>query len=77
MYHIFHHPPFFIILLSMATSFIEDMKRDTHALKMEPETNSNFLSSLLALNELDQQRVVAVINELFIAGIDSVSILAT
>ncbi|KAK2148521.1 hypothetical protein LSH36_492g03016, partial [Paralvinella palmiformis] len=56
---------------SMATSFIEDMKRDTHALKMEPETNSNFLSSLLALNELDQQRVVAVINELFIAGIDS------
>ena len=60
----------------MATSFIEDMKRDTHALEMDLETNSNFLSSLLALNKLDQDRVVAVIHELFIAGIDWVSILA-
>ena len=54
-------------------SFIEDMQFDMNKHGNDADVEPNFLTSLIALNKLDQKRVVAVTNELFIAGIDSVS----
>ena len=72
--HRYIHTCIFVLICTicsgrLAQSFIEDMRSCPHANEHDNDTAPNFLSSLMESQKLDTDRVIAITNELFIAGL--------